>query len=121
MSKYMNMKITKADRISVFKDQISEAKWLANEAIRLNPDDGGTANFDCALVKLEKGFTYAEFCKVFEDMGLHTSKGSGYDKGYIHVMNYSAGEGNRNTLWARTFAKSLEEGGFKTSMYYQVD
>lgn len=110
---------TKADRKSVWIDQIKTARYMADKAAE-NVEDGGTCNFDKALVKKEKWFTYAEMIEMFNECGLPAEKASGFDKGYVAIPHF-VGQADRNLAWARAFAGSLEEQGFTTSMYYQID
>ena len=103
---------TKAEIRSIWIDQIKTAFFAANNAVIYNPEDSGTCNFDSAMVKKEKGFTYDEIIAMFKECGLYAYKGSGWNKGWIVIAR---------TRWAEAFKKSLERQGFETSMYYQCD
>lgn len=101
----------------IWIDQIKTAIAAADNAIKHNPEDGGTCNFDSAMIKKETTFTYQETIDMFVECGCFAHK---HRNGWIMVGNFH-GQANRNTRWARAFAKSLERQGFTTSMYYQVD
>lgn len=111
--------ITKTERKEVWIDQIKTAKYMADEAIRENPSDNGTCNFDEAMIKKEKWFSYDETIQIFKDCGLSASK---YRRraGWLLVGGFH-GQAEKNTLWAKTFKTWLEEQGFTTDMYYQID
>ena len=47
--------MTKTERKEAWIDQIKTAKYMANEAIEENPSDGGTCNFDEAMIKKKNG------------------------------------------------------------------
>ena len=112
--------MTKVERKEVWIDQIKTAIFAAGNAVKYNPEDSGTCNFDSAMVKKEKGFTYDETIAMFKECGLYAYKGSGWNKGWIIIPgNY--GQANARTRWAEAFKKSLERQGFETSMYYQCD
>jgi hypothetical protein len=110
--------ITKAERKSCWEDSIAEAVYEANEADKLNPSDEGTCNFDCAMVKKEKWFTYDETIEMFKKFGCFAYKASG--RGWL-LVGKSIGQADRNTRWNKKFAAVLAENGFTTSMYYQMD
>lgn len=112
--------ITKAERKVIWIDQIDTAIFFANKALVENPEDGGTCNFDAAMVKKEKGFTYDETIAVFKKCGLYAYKGSGWNKGWI-IIGTPYGQANARTRWSEAFAKTLSFKGFETSMYYQCD
>ena len=109
--------MTKIERKEVWIDQIKTAKYMANKAIEENSSDGGTCNFDEAMLKKEKWFTYAETIQMFKECGLSARK---YKNGWLLVGGIH-GQAEKNTLWAKTFAYWLKEQGFETSMYYQMD
>lgn len=107
----------------IWIDQIRTAKRAADKAIIENPEDGGTCNFDSAMIKKEALFTYDETIAIFKECGLSAERGSEYGswyRGWIVLMNLH-GQANKNTRWAEAFEKSLKEQGFETSMYYQCD
>ena len=109
--------MTKNEIREVWIDQIKTAKFMADRAIAENPSDNGTCNFDVAIIKKEKKFSYDETVQMFETCGLPARK---YDKGWLRVGGIH-GQAERNTLWAKTFAFWMEEQGFKASVHYQVD
>lgn len=109
-------KVEKTIIREIWIDQIKTAKNCADNAI-IGSEDNGTCNFDEAMIEKEKTFTYDETIQIFKDCGLSASK---YKNGYLLVGGYH-GQAEKNTLWAKTFSKSLGEQGFKTSMYYQCD
>lgn len=109
--------MTKIERKTVWMDQIKTAKRMADKAIMENSSDDGTCNFDEAMLKKEKFFTYDEIISIFNECGLSASK---YRNGWLLVGGIH-GQAEKNTLWAKTFAYWLEEQGFETSMYYQMD
>ena len=110
----------KAEIRPVWIDQIKTAICLADAAFAENPEDGGTYNFDAAMIKKEKAFTYQETIDMFKECGLNAYRMSGYFKGWIKI-NGKGGQANSRTRWAKTFKNALEEQGFETSMYYQMD
>ena len=112
--------ITKAEIRPIWIDQIKTAIFSADKAIKYNPEDGGTCNFDSAMVKKEKGFTYDETIAMFKECGLYAYKGRGWNKGWI-IIGTPYGQANAQTRWAKAFAKSLKRQGFETSIYYQCD
>lgn len=112
--------ITKAEIRPIWIDQIKTAIFSASEAIKYNPEDGGTCNFDSAMVKKENCFTYDETIEIFKDCGLYAYKGSGWNKGWI-IIPGNCGQANARTRWVEAFAKSLKRQGFETSIYYQCD
>ena len=87
----------------IWLDQIRTAVYSANMAIKYNPDDSGTCNFDCAMVKKEKKFTYQEIIDMFVECGCFADK---YHDGWIRVGQIH-GQAEKNTRWNRAFAKSL--------------
>lgn len=107
----------KTERKEVWIDQIKTAKNMADEAIAENPSDDGTCNFDRAMIKKEKWFTYDETIAIFAECGVSASK---YKNGWLLVGNIN-GQAERNTRWQKTFKMWLEKQGFETSMYYQID
>lgn len=109
--------MTKAERKEVWIDQIKTARYMADEAKAKNPNDNGTCNFDSAMIKKEKWFTYDETIKIFESLGIPARK---YRTGWILVGGIH-GLAEKNTLWAKTFENWLNVQGFETSMYYQCD
>ena len=109
--------LSKAERREILIDQIKTAKFMADKAIIENPSDNGSCNFDQAMIKKEKWFTYAETIQIFKDCDLSANK---YKNGWLLVGGIH-GQAAKNTLWAKTFAKWLEEQGFESSMYYQLD
>ena len=111
---------TKAEISSIWIDQIKTAIFAAGKAIKYNPEDSGTCNFDSAMVKKETGFTYDETITMFKECGLYAYKGCGWNKGWI-IIGTPYGQANAQTRWAEAFAKSLKRQGFETSMYYQMD
>ena len=113
-------KINKSEIRPIWIDQIQDAIFFANMALVKNPEDGGTCNFDAAMVKKEKGFTYDETIAMFKECGLYACKGRGWSKGWI-IIDTPYGQANARTRWAESFAKTLSFKGFETSMYYQMD
>ena len=111
---------TKAERKEVWIDQIKTAIYLADKALAENPEDGGTCNFDAAMIKKETAFTYQETIDMFKKCGLNAYKMSGFNKGWIKIQG-KGGQANSRTRWAKAFKNALEEQGFETSMYYQCD
>lgn len=57
--------ITKEERKECWIDQIKTAIFSAGNAVKYNPEDGGTCNLDSAMVKEEKWFTYDETFSMF--------------------------------------------------------
>lgn len=112
--------ITKAERKEVWIDQIKTAIFAAGNAVKYNPEDGGTCNFDSVMIKKEKGFTYDETIAMFKECGLYAYKGSGWNKEWI-IIPGNCGQANARTRWAEALKKSLKRQGFETSMYYQCD
>lgn len=110
----------KSERKEVWLDQIRTAICIADEALAENPEDGGTCNFDSAMIKKEKWFTYDETIALFKDCGLSAYKMSGLYKGWISISG-KGGQADSRTRWAKAFEKALKEQGFETSMYYQCD
>ena len=118
----MTKKELKAETRRIWIDQIKTAINKANEFIK-NCEDNGTCNFDMVMIKKEPVFTYAETIDIFKECGINASKmteWSRYYSGLIGLPHY-VGQAEKNTKWAETFGKALEEQGFKTSMYYQCD
>lgn len=115
----MTKKELKAEIKAIWVDQIKTAIAMANEAV-IGNTDGGTCNFDMAIVKKEKQFTYAETIAIFQECGIRAYKMSGFYNGCIGLPNF-VGQAEKNTVWAETFSKWLGEQGFETSMYYQCD
>lgn len=109
--------MNKIERKAVWIDQIKTAKRMADRAIEENPSDGGTCNFDEAMLKREKFFTYEEIISIFNECGLSASR---HKAGWLLVGGIH-GQAEKNTRWAKTFAFWLEEQGFETSVYYQMD
>lgn len=109
--------LSKAERKEVWIDQIKTAKSMADRAIIEKPSDNGTCNFDEAMIKKEKWFTYAETIQIFNECGLSASK---YTTGWLLVGGLH-GQAEKNTLWAKTFSHWLADQGFETSMYYCID
>lgn len=114
----------KAVRKEIWIDQIKTAIYMADEAIRKNPEDNGTCNFDMVMIEKEPWFTYAEIIDMFKQCGIKGAcKASEYSRHYtkmIALPNY-VGQADKNTRWAETFKYWLQEQGFKCSMYYQCD
>ena len=78
---------------------------------------GAKRIFNGFMIKKEKWFTYAEIIAIFNECGLSASK---HKAGWLLVGGLH-GQAEKNTLWAKTFAFWLDEQGFETSMYYQMD
>lgn len=103
----------------------SELKHLADALLRANEsamtksgvDDGGSCNFDTAVIKL-RGIRAREA----EQLPVRLSKiTSGYWKGWYFVFGELWGQGNRRTAMAEAMAKSLENDGYESAVYYQLD
>lgn len=84
-------------------------------------DDGGTCNFDCPIIRLER-WRHTDIEKVNElaGGGVKLYKWDGHYYNY-HICGVGYGQGNRRTKMAEVFYKSMEESGYKVSMYYQMD
>ena len=72
------------------------------------------------MIKKEAAFTYQETIDMFKECGLRAYKMSGFYKGRI-LIDGKGGQADSRTRWAEAFKNALEEQGFKTSMYYQMD
>lgn len=102
---YGGDEMTKSERKEMLKEQILQAKRNADLAARAS-DDGGTCNFDMALVKKEPCLTYGETIALFMECGIRNpEKMSGIHGGYIGLP-HCVGQANRNTVWAETFART---------------
>lgn len=110
----------KADIRPIWIDQIKTAIRIADKALAENSEDGGTCNFDRAMVKRESLFSYQETIDIFKECGLNADRMYGHYKGWIDIEG-KGGIANSRTRWAKAFAESLKRQGFETSMYYQVD
>lgn len=112
--------MTKQERKEMWKEQILQAKRNADLAASVS-DDGGACNFDMALVRKEPCLTYGETVALFRECGIRNpERMMGIHGGYIGLPHH-AGQANRNTVWAETFARTLAENGFHTTVYYQID
>lgn len=115
--------MTKAEKA---KNTLIEAlKSARAEAEKhINDEDGGTCNFDTALLKRPDGITKAAFAEAIEAAGLRCS----YDnsrtsagQGFYHIYGYQSGQGERRTAMAETFAKWMKAYGYSADVYYQMD
>lgn len=99
------------------------AAKIAAEAHR-NDDDGGTCNFDTALLRKPDGITKAEFTAIIEGNGLRANYDNyrnSFGKGYYHITGYQAGQGDRRTNMAEAFSSALKTAGFDSMVWYQMD
>lgn len=82
-------------------------------------EDGGTCNFDTPTIRLERWQekTVKIICKI---AGLDCSKWENYYMNY-HILGGCYGQANRRTDMAEAFAKSLENDGYKASVWYAID
>lgn len=84
-------------------------------------EDGGTCNFDCALIKLPKLTTEEE--KIIGDLSGVNIKDKSYGiwKQYRFVRTVSHGQAAMRTRMAEATRDSLKEDGYDCAMYYQMD
>lgn len=101
---------------------LEQAKGKALEHIE--NDDGGTCNFDTALLLRPLCLTKAEFEEAVKAAGLRCRyDNSRYSagKGYYHINGYESGQGNRRTDMVEAFSESLNKSGYMSAVYYQMD
>lgn len=98
--------------------RLSEALIKANECAMecANVSDNGSCNFDTPmlLVKMTK--------KQAESLPVRVSKCEyGIWRGAWFVYGNLWGQANRRTTMAEAICKSLNESGFDSAVYYQLD
>lgn len=83
-------------------------------------EDGGSCNFNQAIVKLS---LTAEQRKELAAMGLLSSMPSYYGRGrgWYFVETSLYGQANRRTRMAQASAKALQLAGYNATVYYQLD
>jgi hypothetical protein len=104
-------------------NKLIETIKRANKAALLidNEEDGGTCNFDTAIIKLDR-WREEEIQQVSKETGIRIGERlSGWHKGFRFVFTEMYGQANRRTRMAEAAYKSLEKDGFEVSMYYQAD
>jgi hypothetical protein len=77
----------------------------------------GTCNFDSVAIV----GTLKQLAPLLEAAGLSYFKGSGMWKGRVIVTPPTTGQGQKRTAAAEAMCKRIEAGGFKASVYYQMD
>jgi hypothetical protein len=99
-----------------------KAAKAAAELVAMRSDDGGTCNFDSAMLDV-KGARERDVMEAIEEAGLHGYRHSGgwMWKGMYSLSAPVFGQGNCRTVQAEKMALELRERGWKTSVYYQMD
>jgi len=126
---------------SMFARTVLNAKLAALEAARRYLDahggDGGSCNFDCAMLRIEDAGDAAAddiFYQRRQNQRRHRKltalingglRGSireyGMYEGDIAIYSPIAAQGGLNTVQAEAIAKVFEDFGLKASVYYQMD
>lgn len=80
-------------------------------------EDGGTCNFDSPILNLPQ-WTERKLMRAAEEAGCRLWRWSGS----LWVLSFrTSGQGNRRTRRAEAIARKLEELGYHTNVYYQMD
>lgn len=97
--------------------KLREAMILANDyaSAFASNNDGGTCNFDCPIVKINRLTK-----KQAESLPFRVSKCYG-GGGWWHVHCELYGQGYRRTAMAEAFARKMRELGFECSVQYMMD
>ena len=83
--------------------------------------DGGTCNFDSAMLPLMRGVTEAQMSAAAAKVGITAYKSSSkLRKGFILGVPIGA-QANRRTVQARAMSESLRAAGWESSVWYAVD
>lgn len=101
------------------RDDISKAITKAKAAITLNPEDGGTCNFDAPTVCL-KGWNREKVKQAALEAGTDAYPWGMWGR-IEFVFSVNAGHGNARTRYAEAMRDSLKEAGYDAGMYYAMD
>ncbi len=97
--------------MAIMKAEMEAQKYADTE-------DGGTCNFDTPMVKVkatEKQLAQMEW-RVFKEGERQPDGGT-----WFQILIRLSGQGNRRTRMAEAAAKSLQESGYNSSVYYAMD
>lgn len=100
---------------------IEAAREAANAAI-VGMDDGGTCNFDAAVLPVGKGHLLTQASATVQAWA-QKHGGSLLDAGYRgRGFHFRGGQqAATRTTWAETFKRVMEEQGIPMTMWYQMD
>lgn len=100
------------------RKDVEAAKTAAEVELTMNPEDGGTCNFDSPVIYLPK-WNEKLVMQAFDEAGLGCWVHNFFGKCF--VISVHGGQGNGRTRYAEAVERSLKEAGYKTSMYYAMD
>lgn len=83
-------------------------------------NDDGTCCMDSVIWHKSASLTYAEMIELCKEIGLSAYKGYGWYSKSIIICG-GIGQANKRTTWAETMSKELNDMGYETSVYYQMD
>lgn len=113
-------KLTPETQPELFADL--KAAHAAGLAAAATIDDGGTCNFDSAVLAFESKAERRLAEAVITMAGGHCFEWKGFRKVLGLVVSLGApGQGFKHTKYAEAFEKYLEAKGWPTTMYYQMD
>lgn len=102
-------------------EDLKAAKAAAEAAVAANGEDGGTCNFDSAVLVMPR-VNEQKLLQTMKDAGLDGYKLSGsFWRGCFSLSTPSGGQANRRTRQAEAMGKALTAAGWQTRMYYQMD
>lgn len=81
-------------------------------------EDGGSCNFDTPMIKVKA--TEKQLAQMDWQVFKVGKRQSDRETWYQVLINLS-GQGNRRTRMAEAAAKSLQEQGYESSVYYEID
>ena len=102
------------------RDDIGRAKDSGEIAIILDPDDGGTCNFDSPTIYLP-GWNKKKVIQAAREAGVSAWEWKSYTEKRFVLAVGNVGQGNARTRYAEAMCESLKAAGYDTGMYYQMD
>lgn len=83
-------------------------------------EDGGTCNLDSVILRVPKGTRFDTIKSAAVLAGINVSETTWFGRGFF--LNFDVrGQGNARSRGAEAASHLLQERGYRTSMYYQMD
>ena len=123
MNKREKAKIGKIELKAMVTRSLLYATSDAILAGELNPDDGGTCNFDAPVLDyILIGITKREAMDAIYDADLNCFEWKLCGKPMLIISgDFLKGQANRRTRTARAFYSSMIQHGLPATMYYAMD
>lgn len=102
------------------RDDISKAIKKARAAIAVDPEDGGTCNFDAPTLYL-KGWNREKVQQAALEAGTDADPWGMWGRIEFVLSCGNVGQGNARTRYAEAMRDSLKNDGYDAGMYYAMD